>query len=206
MRDSLLEWPPRIVSGDYYDVFDNRPEILLKPYRCSRIQELPALVSKVKTLTEGKETGFDLQVVYQYLIKAALASGEVSYKIDQLIYHVIAMDALVGSGAGGRSAISRRIAVLVGDRTGDVEQRVKKLYEARSALVHGGRKEEIPPELSWNAHELLVHATRRAIDLLISYKEAGQELARDEFLAFLDLLATTRSTARIRELAERWKE
>ncbi|MEW6448920.1 MAG: hypothetical protein AB1426_12720 [Bacillota bacterium] len=208
LRESLFDWPPSIISGDYYDVFENGPEILIRRYRCSRIQELPSLASKVETLATLDEARFIPEVVFRYLLKAVMASGEVSYKIDQLIYHVIAMDALVGSGAsGGRSAIFRRIAVLVGDTVGqDVERRVKALYDERSALAHGGRKEEIAPDLSWDAHELLVRATRRAIDFFFSCKVTGQELARDEFLTFLDVLATTRGTARVRELTERWEE
>ncbi|HIE13106.1 MAG TPA: hypothetical protein EYP63_06750 [Desulfotomaculum sp.] len=202
LREYLCEWPPSLTHWDYFDVFDSEAEIKIMRYRCSITGKLQALASKVEALAELDQARFITQVVLRYLVKAATASGEVSYKLNQLIDNVIAMDALVGPG---RSAISRRVAALCGETAGgNVASRVKRLYDERSALVHGGRVEEINPELSWDAHELLVCATRRAIDLF-SAKAVGQELTRDEFLAYLDLLAVTGTTARIGELTERWQ-
>ncbi|HIE13102.1 MAG TPA: hypothetical protein EYP63_06730 [Desulfotomaculum sp.] len=73
--------------------------------------------------------------------------------------------------AGGRGAISRRIAILVGGM--NVEDLVKTLYHKRSALVHGGDIDVIKPELVWRAHNLLVRATCRAIDSF-AWKTTGQ--------------------------------
>ena len=207
LRESLFERPSRLIPGAHaFDILDSQPELSITQYRCHRIRELPALAQRVEALLASDEARFIPQTVLRYLLKAALGTGGPSKKVDQLVNHVIAMDALVGQAASaGRGAIARRIAALVGDTAGQaVQRRVRDLYELRSALLHGGHKEEVEPGLSWAAHELAVRATRRAIDFFFSCEATGQNMTRSEFVAFLELMASSTTAARIKELAERW--
>lgn len=206
LRESVFERPARLIPGTHaFDILDSQPELSITQYRCHRIRELPALAQRVEALLASDEARFIRQTVLRYLLKAALGTGGPSKKVDQLVNHVIAMDALVGQAASaGRGAIARRIAALVGDTAGQaVQRRVGHLYELRSALLHGGHKEEVEPGLSWAAHELAVRATRRAIDFFLC-EAAGQNMTRSELVAFLELMASSTTAARIKELGERW--
>ncbi|HYA89121.1 MAG TPA: hypothetical protein VEI57_18945 [Nitrospirota bacterium] len=63
-----------------------------------------------------------------------------SEDIDQLLWHIAAIDALVGEKEGGAKRLRQRLgAILADDSTGreNVEGQFKELYQFRNTLVHG---------------------------------------------------------------------
>jgi hypothetical protein len=63
-----------------------------------------------------------------------------SEEIDQLLWHIAAIDALVGEKEGGAKRLRQRLgAILADDSTGreKIDEQFKELYQFRNTLVHG---------------------------------------------------------------------
>lgn len=87
-----------------------------------------------------KKCGWEfLEIAMGSLAKAFLSDG-----IEQLLWNVVALEALIGDKKETTQTILRRTSLIHGGgdvkKIEDIRKEIKKIYELRSSLVHGGTK------------------------------------------------------------------
>jgi hypothetical protein len=79
-----------------------------------------------------------LERALAYFMSALQTEGQ-----DQLLWHITAMEALLGErGEGVTERLARRISTILGSTEGDrkkIRKQFKSLYEFRSDIVHGNK-------------------------------------------------------------------
>ncbi len=186
----LREWPRRIPP---MPDFDDEPTA---PYIWTAVEEaqadaLIASVQRVGTLLANirkrSETRF-IRIALRYLRRAYMSRGN-----DQFLSHIFTLDALTGNRGGGRTKrLARRVATILGESDDErrrIEDRVTKLYDFRSALVHG---DEIEPKTrTGHLREARSFARRTLLWFLnaaVELSSASQALdwRREDLLRLLD--------------------
>jgi Apea-like HEPN len=150
------------------------------------IRRTSQLLAEVKT----KEHGWDfIDVAMNYLLKAFFAHG-----LDQLLWHIIVVEALVGEK---REALGDRLKRRVGRCLAKTEKErkalrdtFKDLYDFRSKLVHGSpfEKEKAHEDHLTQARDI----ARRLLLWFLHFAHSAQQGSgpyptRDDFLRLLDL-------------------
>lgn len=152
----------------------------------------------------GGDWGF-LDLGLNHLLKGFFSSG-----LDQLLWHIVALEAIMGEkGLGVTNRLARRIAAIFsGDQaTSDSAKKAfQELYELRSSLVHGRSfKAQTDSRHLRNARHLARTALTRMLALLSQLSgdlRAGNLKSiptREHILAMLDL--DEESRANLAELA-----
>ena len=86
-----------------------------------------------------------MEIAQNYLIKAFFSAAD---NLEQLLWHITTIEALLGENGNGLSErLRRRIALIFGKTEAErkkIKKDFKKLYDIRSNLVHGNKtKEEV---------------------------------------------------------------
>jgi len=85
-----------------------------------------------------------INIALSFLEKAFFAEG-LAWGFEQLLWHIVSIDALLGPERGNKKNFSERVARLIGDDDED-EERISsdtgKLYDFRSKFVHGEQSEK----------------------------------------------------------------
>jgi hypothetical protein len=141
-----------------------------------------------------KEYGWEfLERGLAYFMKALQSTGE-----EQLLWHITALEALLGErGEGATERLTRRISMILGgtdDERDSIGKEFKKLYDFRCDLVHGNRFKNLVlvehltrshifarKTLLWFLHFL------QAVQTSISeHHKSGSLPSRHQLLKFLD--------------------
>ncbi len=128
-----------------------------------------------------------LCIAFDYLAKAFFSEG-----LDQLLWHIAVLEALLGEKGEIRNTISRRTATILGDteaRREFLRKQVNDLYDFRSDLVHGNKfKKEVEFEHLWIARNLARKTLLWFLNYLSHLKKEGHKIPdREEILLLLDL-------------------
>lgn len=174
-------------------------------FTCEDVTALADYDHKLSALEKYEETkGFLPKRVLPYLVKAATLDAERAGEVDQVVNHVLALDALLGdSEPGGARRLRTRLGTLLGLDEGQLEA-VKAIYTTRSQLVHGDPPQEIDPKLSWGARELARRAVVEALEIFHHYLLSGEKVNKRQFLALLDVLGICRKEPRTLALLRKW--
>ena len=151
-----------------------------------------------------REWGWEfLEVALGYFMKAFQSDG-----LEQLLWHVTALEALIGEKGGGvTDRLARRLSAILESterKRKDIQKQFKELYEFRSDLVHGNIfKEKVlvhhlaeariftRQTLLWFLHYL--HAAQPRIS---DNQQSAKPPSRDILLANLDLEGDRRQSLR----------
>ncbi len=178
-RDNPFRPPPPappIGNLSYEPLFDNngeeegeRPTALihlnqLETAECeSFVRHLEARLRCIHTASKEWQQFVDRGL--GYLVKAYFADG-----IEQLIWHIVALEAFVGEERRVKEGIATRIAALYGQ---DLEtskaacKDFKDLYEMRCSYVHGRQfKKQTDSSHLWRAREIAVVIANRLVELM----------------------------------------
>ena len=135
-----------------------------------------------------------LKVAIGNLIKAFFTEG-----LDQLLWHITALEALLGErGPGVTASLAKRIAAILGTTEEEKEKRrkqFKELYQLRCDLVHGNQfKKDTHRQQLFEARMMALRVTIWFVhylgEMAARVKEEswqGEVLKREDFLALLDL-------------------
>lgn len=106
------------------------------------LERLKEIVQKSQGLIENidlKQCGWEfLGVAMGYLAKAFFAEG-----VEQLLWHITVLEALLGEGNEVMNSIRRRLGIIFGEKEKrkieEIHNKFKELYNFRSTFVHGGQ-------------------------------------------------------------------
>lgn len=143
--------------------------------------ELPNLNSQIDGI-ESQECLHFLTTAMDFVVKGSCSDGlSFSGKVDQILYHVFALDSVLGRNGDMRGMANRAARMLralnlpthwtsvsIGK---SIEELVKELYCLRSKIVHGTitiKDNEVQAELSWAARSLARLIVRSAVLLVVS--------------------------------------
>jgi hypothetical protein len=88
------------------------------------------------TLQSVWENIYYFELAMGYLVKAFFSTG-----LEQLLWHITALEALLGESGGGiQDKIANRLASILGkteNEKGEIKRKFKTIYDFRSDLVHG---------------------------------------------------------------------
>lgn len=122
-----------------------------------------------------------------YLVKAFFSEG-----LDQLLWHIAVLEALLGEKEEIRNRIARRVAIILGDTEAKREalrKQINELYDFRSDLVHGNKfRKDVEAEHLWIARNLAQKTLVWFLNYLNHLKKEGHNLPdREDILLLLDL-------------------
>lgn len=93
--------------------------------------------SMIRSLEKDSDSWGFLEIALGYFTKAFL----VPPNLEQLLWHIVVLEALLGEGPEGiTERLARRISLILGKDESErrkISKRFRKLYEVRSSLVHG---------------------------------------------------------------------
>lgn len=119
----LLDYAP-----DYVYIFRNERIDSLKKF----IQNMDYIFT---ILRPYKETCKFIETALNFFIKAFFSNG-----LEQLLWHITSLDALLGEKGHGSYRMAERLALITGktkEQQNDIKDKFKKLYIFRCDLVHG---------------------------------------------------------------------
>lgn len=212
VRDYWFDNPDRPVISRLAFHVDSEESVMfpsVMQFRCCNdLVTLPEVVRKIQSLGKCEGTSFFRRTVIPFLVRAALTETSPASKREQFLSHVIAIEALVGSGGlDARNRLAKRVGILVcPDNPEGVANQFHQVWQTRNRLIHGATLDTVDPELSWAARELAATAVRHAIEILHHYREHGIVLTREEFCGLLDTLALGRRPKELAHLFELWPE
>lgn len=211
VSDNLFEAPQRPVPGTMgYVMGEWGPESIgLSTFWSPELDALLGLDRSLSTMEDSEDLRFLPHQVVPYLVRAAVAPLLLSAKQDQIVSHVLALDALLGDGDTGSSGrLKKRAGILLRpvEDPRHVEAAIKGLYSTRSKLLHGGALTNMATEISWQGRRLTARIVRRAVEVLASYLNSGVCLSRSEFHAILDILVVQKRPEEIGRLVAAWPE
>ena len=126
---------------------------------------LGSTVSQWKSVREVGEAWRFLDRGLNYLLKGFFSGGS-----DQLLWHIVALEAFLGGKRGGTDRLARRVAAIYSDdqaRSDLAKKAFKELYKLRCSLVHGGAFEpQTDSRHLRNARQLARTAATRMLALL----------------------------------------
>ncbi|MBC7343550.1 MAG: hypothetical protein H5U02_14080, partial [Clostridia bacterium] len=119
VSDNLFDWPTPPTPGVLPDLFDEEGCVVEEGperFMCEDVTALADYDHKLSALEKHEETkGFLPERVLPYLIKAATLDAERAGKVDQVVNHVLALDALLGdSEPGSARRLRTRLGTLLG--------------------------------------------------------------------------------------------
>ncbi len=136
------------------------------------------LVKRVAPLGKEALTGFNPRIEHFFM------RGFHERRIDQLLWHVTAIDAAVGKGsANAASTLARRIFALT--KNSKLSEEFKKVhYRRRSELIHG---KDLGDTDLWESDLAAVRRVARTVIVtLMEFVDAHPTWSRDEVIGFLD--------------------
>lgn len=159
----------------------------------SETKKFKILIKRLNDIINNFSTEEHCEFVYLalgYLSKAFFAEG-----LDQLLWHMAVLEALLGEKEEIRNRIARRVAIILGDTEAKREflrKQINELYDFRSDMVHGNKfRKDVESEHLDTARQL----ARRTLLWFLNYlnylkenqKEGGRLPDREEILLLLDL-------------------
>ncbi len=157
ISDNLLQPPKRspdlsmlkteFVRGDEGDVEIPFREVNLSPGETESFKKFVCRWHEILSGLKTKENGWQFfELALDYLTKAFFTEG-----IEQLLWHMIVIEALIGEKQPGLTErLASRLSNILketNEKPEDLKKCFKKLYDLRCDLVHGKR----PPE-AWLGH------------------------------------------------------
>ena len=141
--------PPDISPLTLEPVFNDDPVVIGERPRCdiffnqaettSFSGELERIEKRLKAIRDHGDRWKFIDVGVKYLVKAFFAN-----ELDQFLWHMVALDALLGDRKPGlTNALAQRTGSVLGSSKAErkkIGQSFKKLYDLRSAVVHGNTK------------------------------------------------------------------
>lgn len=152
----------------------------------TKIREIKEIIDNLST-----DANFEfISIALGYLVKAFFSEG-----LDQLLWHIAVLEALLGEKEEIRNRITRRVAIILGDTEAKREalrKQINELYDFRSDLVHGNKfRKDVEAEHLWVARNLAQKTLLWFLNYLNFLKENQKESSklpdRDEILLLLDL-------------------
>lgn len=155
--------------------------------------ELERLIRENFSIINTKllETWPFFRVALDYLLKAFLTDPYQS-PAEQLLWHVTALEALLGKKGDGRLThpIAKRLGRLLGHNASErerIKHNFKRLYKVRSDLVHGNPWKDFSTLYLYLARNLARRACLRSAELAASRIQKGMPLPdREQIIAALD--------------------
>lgn len=159
----------------------------------SETENFKASIRQLKDIIDNvcPEENFEfVHIALGYLTKAFFSEG-----LDQLLWHIAMLEALLGEKEEIRNRIARRVAIILGDTEAKREflrKQINELYDFRSDMVHGNKfRKDVESEHLDTARQL----ARKTLLWFLNYlnylkenqKEGGRLPDREEILLLLDL-------------------
>lgn len=149
ITDDILESPypsPDLSELEFFPVYDGcGEEIGESPQFCIHIEKdelerLKNIIEKSQEFLEKidlKQCNWEfLDIAMGYLAKAFFAEG-----LEQLLWHITVLEALLGEKSEVMNSIRRRLGIIFGDgekkEIEEIHKKFNELYEFRSTFVHG---------------------------------------------------------------------
>jgi hypothetical protein len=144
-----------------------------------------------------------LEVALAYFMKAFQSDG-----LEQLLWHITALEALIGEKGGGvTDRLARRLSAILESterKRKDIQKQFKELYEFRSDLVHGSiLKEKVRVHHLANARIFtrktllwFLHYLHAAQSRISDNQQSAKPPSRDVLLTNLDLEGDRRQSLR----------
>jgi hypothetical protein len=147
------------------------------------ISQVEDMVAKAKGVREWDFVGRALD----YLVKAYISEG-----LEQLLWHITVLDALLGTQGRVTESLRRRVPLILGreDREREiVKSQVKNLYKLRSDLVHGNTMMEDSGGRLAEARNLARRTALYFMNYLASIltKYPACSLSREKILEMIDI-------------------
>lgn len=149
----------------------------------SKIRETKEIIDNLSA-----DANFEfITIATGYLVKAFFSEG-----LDQLLWHIAVLEALLGEKEEIRNRIARRVAIILGDTEAKREalrKQINELYDFRSDLVHGNKfRKDVEAEHLWIARNLARKTLLWFLNYLNHLKKEGHNLPdREDILLLLDL-------------------
>jgi hypothetical protein len=183
--------PARPVRGTfaYEEVDDGHVSEPIPQFDTLELGEIPSVHDKMARLANA-EVGKTIRQAFLYLTKAGLCGTLGAQRVDQMVHHVLVLDALFGDGDVGSSGrLANRVVTMLGEEDREsTRKKVREVYKYRSSLVHGTPPGQIGNEVMWDARRLAQSTSRKALDVLSHYATRGSVLTRSSLLGILDAL------------------
>ncbi len=206
VSDNLLEAPrpaPNLSSLETEPYFDpaTGEELGEKPawYINFDEQETEAFTRRLSTVDKLLRDNQTVESVWPFISRGLgfLVKGFFAKGLEQLLWHITVIEALLGENrAGVTTRLARRIGLILGSSESErkaIRKQFEQVYDFRSDLVHGN---EFRKQI-WEGHLLEARDLARRILIWFLYflnsvlkKSGSKELKylpkREELLAFID--------------------
>jgi hypothetical protein len=184
---------PGIVETETLDYYINN-HVMIGDEIDSLKNFLSSAETKVRNFEKYKEKWQFIHIAHKMLLKAFFSNG-----IDQLIWHITAIEAMVGQKADGNltSTVARRISAITGKK--EYYDIFKRLYETRCNFIHGNimpKKVYISDLYSARllARQTLVWFINFMNKISESFQDHEKAPTREAILKFIDLDRNERMT------------
>lgn len=184
LDDDWFSVPAEIGISDLgYDIGDGFPFASGPKFTCADSGQLAEFHRRITRLTSDSRNRFLVGRALRFFARACLLDPYAypPAKMDQILWLVVALDALAGDSCYGSSG---RLATRIGHLTGCDCEESRELYNCRSRLVHGDRIGEVPVGLSWFGFDVARKALRESIRILDDQSRRGRTMTRKEFLTY----------------------
>lgn len=217
VNNDLIDWPervpiiPELATEPFTDAqsgeeFGSAPQvnIHLRQVETQRFLAFTKRVgSMIRSLEKDNNSWGFLEIALGYFVKAFL----VPPNLEQLLWHIVVLEALLGEGPEGiTEQLARRIGLILGKDKNErrkISKRFRKLYEVRSSLVHGKPQSKADVTAIIDAYRF----SRLAIIWFLNYLSnirpeitesnvGGRVPNRQEVLMLLDVDAARRTRLR----------
>jgi len=155
----------------------------------------------MRSLEKGSDSWSFLEIALGYFMKAFL----VPPNLEQLLWHIVVLEALLGEGPEGvTERLARRIGLILGKDKNErqkISKRFRKLYEVRSSLVHGKYQSRADVTAIIDAYRFsrlaiiwFLNYLSNVQSEIVKYKTTDEKMPnRQELLTLLDVDADRRS-------------
>ena len=169
------------------------------------IKRIDVCLGHLRLETDDTQWPF-LKVAIGNLIKAFFTDG-----LEQLLWHVTALDALLGEKHSTREPIARRSTGLLGITKGqkeEIREQFEKLYKLRCDLVHGNQfKKDIHRKQLFEARMMVLQVMIRFVhylgEIAAEKKKGvweGDIPDREDFLTLLDRMINNADQKRLQTI------
>lgn len=207
INDNLLDFPDKapdlsLLSKDQYfdeslnDVLWRTPSYIdFNKEETNNFKQFVTNVNNLLTNLKTEQYNWKFHVLaLDFFIKAFFSNG-----IEQLLWHIISIEALLGQEESSTKNITNRIGSLLGKQ--EAKYFREKLYKFRSDLVHGKKfKEDVYINHLWQARSLsrriilwFNHYLSRIQSILLEQQDKEQIPTREDILLLIDLDLNTRN-------------
>ena len=151
VKNDLIDWPervpviPELETEPFVDTQTGEElgpvPLVIVHFDQTQTQHFVTFTKHVGDMMHSLEKDSDnwsfLEIALGYFTKAFL----VPPNLEQLLWHIVIMETLLGEGPNGvTERLARRIGLILGKDKNErqkISKRFRKLYEVRSSLVHG---------------------------------------------------------------------